>query len=425
MSVDYHKMWSELGMNLEKHDQFLGAVPSIYGSLFMEQSNRPQNIDYYNFVMSEVHGLRVKELLDLQSTGAKIVGTFCVFVPEELVLATGGACIGLCAGAQFSVPTGEKVLPRSICPLIKSSLGFKLGGVCPYFEVSDFIVGETTCDGKKKAWEILNEYHPTYVMELPQKKEASDRQLWLAEVEKFKNKMEQESGVTITPAKLKAAIKLANARRQVLKRLYNCRKADPTPISGKDALLISQLAFFDDPVRFIDKTSALCTELEQRIAEGKGVMPKGAPRILITGTPMPLPSWKLHHLIESSGAVVVCEESCTGTRYFETLVDETAEELPQQLTAISERAMNINCACYSPNTGRIDDIIRLAKEYQVDGVIYYSLQFCQTYGIEYYSVERALQEAGIPVIKIESDFSDEDAGQLQTRIQAFLEMIKE
>ena len=421
---DYKEMWQGLGLDLEKHNEFLSAVPEVYGDIFASQQNRPKGMDYYDFVMSEVHGLRVKELLDLKDEHKKVVASFCVFVPEELVLATGGACIGLCAGAQYSVPIGEKVLPRAMCPLIKSSLGFKLGGLCPYFEVADFVVGETTCDGKKKAWEILNEYHPTYVMELPQKKDEADRELWLQEVYKFKEKVEAESGVTITPEKLKEAIKLANDRRRVLQRLYNTRKNDPVPISGRDAMLITQLAFFDDPARFIDKTTALCEELEAKAAQGEGAAPKGAPRILITGTPMPLPSWKMHNIIEKSGAVVVCEESCTGTRYFETLVDETPEDLTEQMHAISQRALNINCACYTPNTGRIDDILRLAKEYKADGVIYYSLQFCHTYGIEYRAAEQALQQAGIPVLRIESDYSDEDTGQIQTRVEAFLEMIR-
>ncbi|MEG6615076.1 double-cubane-cluster-containing anaerobic reductase [Peptococcaceae bacterium 1198_IL3148] len=422
---DYRKMWQDLGVNLEKHDEFLAPVPSLYGDLFVSQQNRPEGMKYFDFVMSEVHGLRVKELLDMKDDPSKkVVGAFCVFVPEELVLATGGACIGLCGGAQYSVPIGEKVLPRAMCPLIKSSLGFKVGGVCPYFEVADFVVGETTCDGKKKAYEVLNEYHPTYVMELPQKRDQADKELWLKEVYAFKDKMEAEAGKTITAEKLTAAVKLANDRRRVLQRLYDARKVDPVPISGKDAALITQLAFFDDPARFTEKTTALCAELEQRIEKGEGVFPKGAPRILITGTPMPLPSWKMHNIIESSGGVVVCEESCTGTRYFETLVDETPTTLPEQMEALSQRALNINCACYTPNTGRIDDILRMVKEYNVDGVVYYSLQFCHTYGIEYRAAEKALQQAGVPVIRIETDYSDEDSGQLQTRIQAFLEMLK-
>lgn len=111
-----------------------------------------------------------------------------------------------CAGAQYSVPAGEKVLPKNTCPLIKSALGFKLERICPYFQVSDYVIGETTCDGKKKAWEILNEYIPTYVLELPQKKQPKDITLWTEEIEEFAIFVERETGVALTKENLQAGI---------------------------------------------------------------------------------------------------------------------------------------------------------------------------------------------------------------------------
>ena len=152
-------------------------------------------------------------------------------------------------------------------------------------------------------------------------------------------------------------------------------------------------------------------------------MKEGTKRLLLTGTPLAVPNRKLHNIIETSGAVVVCEEMCTGTRYFENLVDETKTTIDEQIDALANRYMGINCACFTPNTGRIDDIIRLAKEYKVDGVIDVNLKFCSLYDIEGYTVERALKEAGIPVMGIETDYTDNDAEQLRTRIGAFIEMI--
>jgi len=423
MSTDHIKMWQDLGLDLERHEEFLSALPGLYGELFMKQENRPQAMDYFNFVVSEAHGLRIKEIVEHRQKGGRVVAGFCVYVPDEIILAAGGVSIGLCAGAQFPVASGEKVLPRNMCPLIKSTVGFKLERICPYFQAADFVVGETTCDGKKKAWEILNDFIPTYVMELPQRKDKVDLELWRSEIIRFKDKMEQEAGVSITFEKLAEAIKLVNRKRAVLQRLYRTRQADPVPISGKDALLVTQLAFFDDPSRFIEKTSILCEQLEARVAKGEGVVKPGTPRLMLAGTPMPLPHWKLHHIIESSGGVVVCEESCTGTRYFETLVCEEGSTVDEQLANIAHKGLKINCSCFTPNNERIEDIIRLAREYKVDGVVYNILQFCQPYGIEYYRVEKALQKEGIPVIKIETDFSEEDTGQLKTRLEAFMEMV--
>ena len=424
MSDENRQMWTDLGIDLEQHDILLNALGPIYQDIYLSQENRPENIGFWDFVVGDIHGIRVKELREHAKNGGKVVATYCVFVPEELVWAAGAIPVGLCAGAQFSVPMAEEILPRNTCALIKSSFGFKLGRICPYVQTSHLIVGETTCDGKKKMFEILSEHQPVYVMEVPNKKTEQSRNLWLSEVIEFKNVIEKLTGNTITVKNLGEAIKLVNDRRRALQRLYNLRKTSPVPISGKDGLLTTQVSFYDDVTRNTHQLNALCDELDERVAAGKGVAPKDAPRILISGSPMAIPNWKLHHLIETSGAVVVCEESCTGTRMFSDLVDESGQTLEDQIKAIADRYMQINCACFTPNTRRIDDIVRLAKEYNADGVIHYNLQFCHTYATEAAQVEKTLEEAGIPLLRVETDYSDEDTGQLQTRIDAFLEMIR-
>ena len=144
---------------------------------------------------------------------------------------------------------------------------------------------------------------------------------------------------------------------------------------------------------------------------------------MLTGTPMAIPNWKIHNIVETSGGAVVCEEMCTGTRYFEKQVDESGQTVDEEIQALANRYMNINCACFTPNTGRIDDILRLAKEYKVDGIIDINLKFCNLYDTEGYLVEKAMNEAGIPVLGIETDYTDSDAQQLRTRISAFIEML--
>lgn len=170
-------------------------------------------------------------------------------------------------------------------------------------------------------------------------------------------------------------------------------------------------------------TNKLCDELDERVKNKVSVFPAGTKRIMLTGTPMAVPNWKLHHIIETTGAAVVVEEMCTGTRYFENLVDETKTTLNEQIESLSDRYMKINCACFTPNEGRIDDILRLAKEYKVDGIIDVNLKFCNLYDTEGYLVERAMKEAGIPVLGIETDYNDQDAEQLRTRVGAFVEML--
>ena len=421
--ADYRKMWESLGMDLETHDQLCEVLPQAFGDVFLSQENRPEAMDYYNFVIAEIHGVRPQELIKAQEEGKKVFGTFCVYVPDELIFAANAIATGLCGGSQFWVPGGEKVLPTNTCPLIKASVGARLDRTCPFFRIADMYIGETTCDGKKKAWEILGEDVPVHVMDLPQMKREKDIKAWAEEIKELKKVIEEFTGNKVTEESLSESIKLINNKRKALSRLYECRKADKVPISGRDALVISQIAFYDDPARFTQMTNKLCDELEQRIKDGISVVKEGTKRILLTGTPLAVPNWKLHNIIETSGAVVVCEEMCTGTRYFENLVDETKTTVDEQIDALANRYMGINCACFTPNTGRIDDIIRLAKEYKVDGVIDVNLKFCSLYDVEGYTVERALKEADIPVMGIETDYTDNDAEQLRTRIGAFIEMI--
>jgi benzoyl-CoA reductase/2-hydroxyglutaryl-CoA dehydratase subunit BcrC/BadD/HgdB len=416
-------MWEALGLDLPTHDALLGAVGQMYGAAFLTQENRPAGMSYLDFVVSEVHGLRIKELDDFRATGGKVVGTFCLYVPEEIIRAAGAWSVGLCAGAEFGYDEAERIMPRNTCALIKSFMGFKLTKVCPYIEESDLVVGETTCDGKKKAYEELSQLHNVYVMELPQMKRPQDIAFYRAELDELRGKVEELTGKVLTVETLRAAIKEVNDKRRALQRIAATRAASPAPISGKDALLATQVAFYDDVPRYTQMMNALADELDKRVADGVGVAPVGAKRILITGTPMALPNWKLHDIIEKSGGIVVGEEMCTGSRYYDALVPEDGETVDEMLDAIAAKYMDINCACFTPNQGRMDDIVRMAKEYNADGVIDYALNFCATYQAEAFTVEKTLQAAGIPIMKIETDYSAEDMGQLSTRVEAFLEMI--
>ncbi len=421
--ADYRSMWESLGLDLKAHDQLLQALPPTYADVYLNQKDRPAGMEYFDFVVNEIHGLRIQELQEHRAGGGKVVGAFCVFVPEEIVRAAGGIFIGLCSGIEIGVAQAETVLPRNICPLIKSFMGFKLSKVCPYFESCDMVVGETTCDGKKKAFEILNDYVSVHMMEVPQMKRVKDRSLWRSEVQDFVSRMEEFAGERITVKSLRRSIKEVNAKRRALLRLAELRKNDPAPISGKDCLLIEQIAMYDDVERFTLKVNNLCEELEARVKEGKGVHDAGAPRIIVSGTPMAIPNWKVPHIIESSGAVIVVEELCTGLRYFENTVPEDGETVEQTVYYIAERYLAIDCACFTPNESRMEKLVRLAKEYKADGIIHCSLAFCDPYMIEANRIDKRLKEHEIPFLKIETDYGQEDTGQLKTRIEAFLEMI--
>jgi benzoyl-CoA reductase/2-hydroxyglutaryl-CoA dehydratase subunit BcrC/BadD/HgdB len=425
MTEKYVPMWKSLDMDIEKHNQLLNGLGQYYTSVVLPQKNRPKAMGYFDFVVSEIHGLRVHELAELRATGKKVIGAFCIYAPEELAYAADATMVGLCGGADFSVPDAEAVLPRNLCPLIKSFYGFKLNRTCPYFQSSDLVVGETTCDGKKKVYELLNELIPTYVIEVPHKPDTpKGKEFWFKELEAFKAELEKVTGNKITAEKLKAAIELINNKRKALKRLSDLRAKSPSPISGLDGLLIDQISFNDDVKRFTAKVNELCDEIDERVRKGEGVAAKDAPRIMVSGCPMAIPNWKLHSIVQDAGASVVVEESCVGTRYFTNLVEPKGDSLNDLLWAIVEKYSQIPCACFTPNDRRIRSVKELAEQFEVDGVIYYTLQNCHDYNVEGVKVERALKSQDLPILKIETDYGTGDAAQIKTRVEAFLEIIK-
>ncbi|MBP7526523.1 MAG: 2-hydroxyacyl-CoA dehydratase [Syntrophorhabdaceae bacterium] len=423
---DYTQMWSELGLDLKGHEALLSILGGAYQDIFLSQKNRPEGMKYFDFVMSEVHGLRIKELMDARAQGRIVVGSYCVFVPEEFILAVDGVSVGLCAGAEFNFEGAEEVLPRNLCALIKSAFGFKLGLVCPYVEASDIIVGENTCDGKKKAYEVLGPMvKELYVMDLPQMKSDAGKMLLREEYRKFMTRLEEKSGRKITAEGLKKGIRMTNAKREAMKRLAALRKADPAPISGLDALLVNQVFFYDDPVRFTASVNTLCDELEERVKKGDGVFPKGTPRVLMSGCPMAVPNWKVPYIVETSGAVIVGEESCVGERGTQWLTEDKGGGVTELLDAVTERYFKVDCAVFTPNPSRLDHVSGMFGEYNARGVIHYSLQFCHPYIVESGPVEAALETSYVPVLRLETDYSQEDVGQIKTRIEAFLERIQQ
>jgi benzoyl-CoA reductase/2-hydroxyglutaryl-CoA dehydratase subunit BcrC/BadD/HgdB len=376
-----------------------------------------KSLDYFQ----KSYDIRVEQLNEKRAEGTKVVGTFCLFVPDEIIFAAGADRIVLCGGRNDTIALAEQSLPRNICPLIKSSFGAIVdaccGGnlSCPHVQLVDVVVAEATCDGKKKMYEILPEYLPTYVLDLPQKPGGSEAiTYFLSELRKFGKYMEDLTGNVISEEKLKEEIRSSNETRRLLHRLFDMRRRDPPPISGSEVLRVMQKQFFLSPDQFREGVSQLSDEMEHIISPGRS-----GPRIMISGCPMAAGNTKISDIVEQKGAVIVVEESCTGTRSFWDLVDENKEPW----TALAERYLKIPCACMTPNDQRISRIVDLAIRYNVDGVVYYTIQFCHAYNIERLHVQKALKKEKIPMLAIESDYGDSDIEQIGIRIDAFLEMV--
>ena len=356
--------------------------------------------------------------LELKEKGIPFVGGFCTYLPKELPMAMGACMVGLCSKTGETIPDAEKHLPRNLCPLIKSSYGFALTDKCPYFYFSDLIVGETTCDGKKKMYEMLSEFKPVHVMELPNRQSEMGIKLYAEEIKKFQKVLEEKFEVTITEEDIRKAIKTNNEQREALKAFYGLQKMDPPPMGGLDMhKVLDGVQFRFDIPKATEDIKALTQKVLDEYDPNKYA---GRKRILITGSPIGCSTEKIVNAIENNGGVVVCYENCGGARSVDELVDENCEDVYE---ALAKRYINIPCSCMSPNPGRPVLMERLLEEYKIDGVIEVVLQACHTFNVESYTIKKCVTEKNIPYMFIETDYSSTDAGQVNTRVGAFMEML--
>ena len=360
--------------------------------------------------------LTMKELKD---KNVPVIGAYCTYFPQEIAMAMGAVTVGLCSTSDETIPVAERDLPRNLCPMVKASYGFAVSDKCPFFYFSDVVVGETTCDGKKKMYELMGEFKNVYVMELPNSQSETALKLWKEEILKFKSYLEQTFKVVITEENVRKAVHMMNENRIALKNLYEVMKNDPAPMNGQELFNVlygSQFRF--DKEKVPEEINALREKIMKEYEENEK-MPKKK-RILLTGCPSSGAPMKVVKALEENGAVVVAYENCGGTKSVDRLIDESAEDIYE---AIAERYLQIGCSVMTPNKNRYELIGRLIEEYQIDGVVEMTLQACHTYNVEAKSIEKFVKGTGVPYIHVETDYSQEDIGQLNTRMTAFIEML--
>jgi benzoyl-CoA reductase/2-hydroxyglutaryl-CoA dehydratase subunit BcrC/BadD/HgdB len=380
---------------------------------------RAENMTYFDSVIPNASA----SIKSVRDQGKKFVGFYCVFAPQELIVAAGAVPVTLCATKEEPIADGEKYLPRNFCPLIKSSYGFAITEKCAFFNNSEFIIGETTCDGKKKMFELMEKFKPLVVLEVPQSaKGEAQKKYWRSEVARCKQEIEKRLGVSVTDEKMKAAITELNEQRGLMRELASLNTAKPAPLSGQDLLKVMWARnFVFDRAVFNQQLKDLIAELKKMKANGTGAAPATAKRIIVTGVPTGVGAEKVIKIIEESGAAVVYIENCAGMKQY--LHDVSTIGSP--LDAIADKYLATPCSCMSPNTGRLELLAKLATEYDADGVVDITWVGCHTYNVESRVLRDYLAQHGkIPLLQIETDYSPGDNAQIKTRVEAFLEMIR-
>jgi len=309
-------------------------------------------------------------------------------------------------------------LPRNLCPLVKSSYGFGATGTCPFFYFSDFIIGETTCDGKKKMFEIMQKLKPVYVMQLPYTNYEHTLDMWVEELRRLRKRIEDELNVSIRDGDIWKAIKLVNRETAALKAICDLNKMDPPPLSGQDLLTIAWSRSFCTDEEEVIK---MLEELRENILSTTPQSAKSKPRILLTGCPVGIGTEKVILLTEELGAYVVAMELCSG---YKTLELQTDTKYDDPIVALANKYIKIPCSCMSPNPYRTELLQRMIDDFQVDAVIDLTWQACHTYNIEAYHVAQLVRKNELPYLHLETDYSSSDLESLKIRIEAMLEMIE-
>jgi len=354
-----------------------------------------------------------------KADGRPVVGILCEYTPRELIMAAGAVPVCLCGGSAEMIPPAEEHLPANLCPLIKSTYGFHLRKGNPFLEMADLIVAETTCDGKKKMYELMAKTRPMHVMELPQKPDDEDAMThWISELRKLKTALEETFGVQITDEKIRQAIQTMNRERGLRRRLAELMKVDSPPLTGLQLLELKS------------SISGLCADfeqyakaLEQYESQDSGADGDARVRVLLTGVPTVHGAERVVDLIESHGGLIVCMDNCTGLK---PILDDVDEAVSDPIVALAEKYFRLPCSVMTRNTRRLDVLRDLAREYRAQCIIDLIWQACLTYDVESYLVkELAENELAIPYLRIETDYSPSDSARIALRVEALFETVQQ
>jgi benzoyl-CoA reductase/2-hydroxyglutaryl-CoA dehydratase subunit BcrC/BadD/HgdB len=350
--------------------------------------------------------------------GSPIVGIMCEYTPRELIMAAGAVPVCLCGGSAKTIPPAEEDLPANLCPLIKSTYGYHKQKSNPFLEMADLIVAETTCDGKKKMYELLGQERSTCILELPQKPDDTDAfEHWVSELNKLKGRLEELFGVKITSDKLAESIDMMNRERQLRRDLAALMKADTPPLTGRE-LLDLKSSISGIPCDFKQYERAL------EVLPGRFPVDdiSSRVRVLLTGVPVVHGAERVMDLIEGHGGLVVCQDNCTGVK---PILDDVKLNGGDPVRALAEKYFNIPCSVMTRNTRRIDTLRELARDYRPQCIIDLVWQACLTYDVESYFVRKlAEEELGIPYLRIETDYSPSDSARIVVRVEALFETVR-
>lgn len=376
-------------------------------------------------------------LMEARESGRKVIGYYCTYSPIELALAAGAVAVPLCASRKGPLVAADNDLPQNLCPIVRTIYDVSVTDACPYFHSSDMVIAETTCDGKKKMYEMLRHLKPLHIMNLPQIPDLPESlRLWESEIRRLKSAIEERMGVCISDQALRQAIHVTNEEARARQALFDLNRSRPAPISGRELITIaSESEFGIDRMNTVSLLDRLAVETAEMARRGhrtgnSGIERRGhqagaesAPRVLLTGCPVGSSDRKIADLIEEGGGQLVAMENCGGYKTVDCRIDESDPRDP--VTLLAEKYIAIPCSVMSPNERRLRLLEGMVRDFSIDGVIDLTWQACHTYNIEsYWVADLVKNRLGLPFLHLETNYSDSDTETLRVRVEAFLEMTR-
>jgi benzoyl-CoA reductase/2-hydroxyglutaryl-CoA dehydratase subunit BcrC/BadD/HgdB len=294
-----------------KREQMIAAMRSMVDDeikKLQSMPNRAKSMAYFDGI-ARFYGTRAEEVREFKNRGGKVVGSLCMFAPNEIIAAYGALPIRFCSGFHETAGPANVILgDAGLCPLVKSTLGMKMASASPYFEMCDLLIAPAPCDAKLKLGEILQDYLPVLMINIPKIKAGEvNRRQWIEEIGVMMDKLQLLTRNKIKAKDLKKSITVYQQAYKAWRELITLRR-EADVLWGRDALMIAQMTYYDDIERWTKNVNDLTAELKGMKEEGKSVIEPDAPRIMLVGSPIIWPNWKIPDVIEESGGIVVADE---------------------------------------------------------------------------------------------------------------------
>ena len=367
---------------------------------------------------------RPAQLEEAKKNGAKIIGYFPGnYVPEELIYASGAIPLCLAEGGSTApVDATSSVMPHIICPFARAQVGERLLKRNPYYGTIDMLVAPITCQHLKKVAEIWDYYGDMEIFKLgvPHRYDGdSELEYYTDRLRTLKDRLQAFTGNEITNEKISKAIELYNRMRDLLKKISLMRRTSPSPLSALDFVKLNHASLYADPAFMVDMLDSVYHKLKEK----QPVSAVDTPRLLLVGPNIACGDYRILESVKAAGGDIVIEEVCEGIRYYWQAIENKGDLFESLAKGYLQDRLHCAFMTYAPKR-RLDFVLKLVKDFNVSGIIWYELLYCETYDSESYFFAQKMREHNIPMLMLELDYGVAGVGQIKTRIAAFIELVK-